>query len=450
MTQTLLKPSMALPSMAARHWINRFEITNLSELTLNYRLLGIDLPETSEHDKQLNQLVKRVAYDIRQPVALIKKNGKHWLAVPAESPLPKMEVQLGPCVAQLSTDAIEYTLNLGQLDANTTPVAVKFLEFVFRTPLMRDSNLWSYGRFYYTKQPLEANGSWATVDLYPGFCWSVVTGEDGRLFVAVDTSIRFVDRNWLTASYDQADPKRFQGRNCLYHFGNQWYVVKLKGITDTSLADQRFTPTDQATTDVFSYTRDKCQSNTPDWIRNLDPNSPAIIYSNPGKDDVRHGALALCKRMLHTNEIEAARRHHETITPPQERFEYMGMIISKYFQQASLSQQAIRVSTQPQEVPRRVFAVPDQLFGNHRVVGLCRQPEVTDVVAGSELGRKRLELLQDPHAGCLDQSSFHTQYLLMPQSLDRSIRQDVQRRYERTMQPYVWPRRLPRKSCLLR
>lgn len=435
MTQTLIRPAASMALATAKHWINRFEITNLHQLTLQYRLIGIgNLQKTPAYDKQVNQLVKWVAYDTQQPVALVKRNDLHWLAVPISSYPSKTEIRVGPETAKLTMGDEEYTLNLGQLNQADMPIAIKLLEYALNTPLMHNAELWSFGRHYYKKQPISAGGPHSSVDLYPGFSWNIVTAEGGRLFVRLDTTTRFVDSKWMTADHNAADPKRYQGSNCLYHFGHQWYVVKLAGLTDTSIAEHTFPIDEQKTADVFSYTRNRWSKNPPVWVRDLDCNSPAILYKIPGKDVLRSGALALCKRLLQTNEVAVARRHHEAITPPEERFSDMEAIIKIHFQQAQLCGKTIQVSSQPLKSVQRVFPIPAQRFGGGRVLGISAQTGVTDVVPPSEMGRARLKLLQDPDAGCLDTSSFRTQYLLIPQSLPRTISQDFQKRFERMMQ----------------
>lgn len=73
-----------------RQWENRFEITNRDELSLAYRLLTVrGLPPGDHYDKNLNQLLKQVRYQMKQPVALVRRGDAHCLAIPAVRPCPR-------------------------------------------------------------------------------------------------------------------------------------------------------------------------------------------------------------------------------------------------------------------------------------------------------------------------------------------------------------------------
>lgn len=75
------------------------------------------------------------------------------------------------------------------------------------------------------------------------------------------------------------DPAGYLRRYCLYHFGSQWYMVQLWSLTGLPVAEQRFLPNgkDQVV-DVLTYTRECWKANPPAWVRELRPESPAILY----------------------------------------------------------------------------------------------------------------------------------------------------------------------------
>src|SRR5260370_39463459 len=88
--------------------------------------------------------------------------------------------------------------DVGRWGATTGAIGVSFLQFVFRTPLRRNQELWSSGRGYYRKTPLEVAGVESGVDTHPGFVWNVVVQGDGRIFLTVDTVVKYVDHEWLS------------------------------------------------------------------------------------------------------------------------------------------------------------------------------------------------------------------------------------------------------------
>src|SRR5438128_12669633 len=91
----------ASDSGPTREWENPVEIPNGAELTLDYRLLAITgLPSNEHYEKNLNQLLKQVRYEMKEPVALVKRDGTHHLAIPAHASLPALEQPLLPHLVQ--------------------------------------------------------------------------------------------------------------------------------------------------------------------------------------------------------------------------------------------------------------------------------------------------------------------------------------------------------------
>lgn len=419
-----------------RQWATLFEITNRNELSVAYRRLAVrGLPDSELYDKLVNQLVKAVQFELRQPVALLRRGDAHELVIPADAPLPVLERKLMPHLATLVPEDAVHQLDFRWLDGEDQRIAVTFLHFALEGPLFRDERLWGRGRAQFGKRPLNADDPSAAVDVYPGFRWNVVTDGSGRLFLAADATVRYVDRRWLTERVNGGDPRMYRARHCLYHFGHQWYMVQLWGVTGLSIAEQRFQPAGaDEPVDVLAYTRQKWERPVP-WVRDLDPNGPAIVYRYPGNDREQYGALGLCKLAMPTGDRKASSLHRRSILDPTVRMARVRDVVEQHFQHARLGNKPVRISREPLEVARRVFPVPAQRFGHDRVLAVDggTHAQATDVVALPQLGAQRLKLLLDPEAGPLDTSPFDAQYIVLPRSVPRAINQDFEQRFERAM-----------------
>lgn len=420
-----------------RQWANLFDIGNLGELEMRYRLLEVrGLPDGEHFDKSVTRLSRSLSYQLRQPVALVRRSSGCAVALPAAALLPELEQRLMPYVATLVPDDREYSARLDRLDENTTPVALAFLRFALNAPLWRHPSLWQSGHACYRKRSLNASDAGASVDVYPGFVWSVVAREGGQLALAVDTRARYVERIWLSERVSGGNLSTYYRRSCLYHFGHQWYLVQLWGKTGLSIAEQRFqVAATGEVADVYTYTRQRWAGNPPPWITALDPQGQAILYRQAGSEQERHGALALCKLTLTTAESDARGLHRQSIMEPVLRFQRVTAIVQEFFQDVRLGDQRVRIATAPLEVPRRVFALPAQRFGADRVVAVGPQTHatVTDAVTLEELGRRRLELVLDPSIGPLDDMPFDAQHIFLPESAPRAINEDFARWLELTM-----------------
>lgn len=418
-----------------RQWVNLFPLLNQDKLAITYRLLEIHLTRGDNYDKNLNQLLKAVRFEMRKPVALVRRAEADYLSIPADAALPQLERQLMPHISTLVPTSTTNRLEFARLNAQDVSIAIAFLEFAFKGALYQSRDLWGDRRSYYSKSPLLAGGLWSKIDLYPGFKWGIVPREQGRLHLAVDTTVKYVDRAWLPERLNGADPREYLHRYCLYHYGHEWYPVQLWGFGQP-IAQQRFiVAEDQRVTDVLSYTSQRWEVNPPPWVRNLDPESPSIIYRYPGKDGDRYGALALCKLLYSTADEEVQQLHNRSIMDPAERFAQIEETIRRYFQQAILGEQPIQVAAVPLQIERHVFPVPLLRFGQGHILKVSQpgSSQGTNGVPLEQLGQQRLRLALSPQAGPLDTSPFAVQYLLLPRSLPRAIYDDFQRRFIRAM-----------------
>lgn len=417
-----------------RAWTNLFELTNLSGITVEYGLLEVQgLPLGDDHEKNLGELAKAVSYETRQAVALLRKGQASFLAVPAMGRMPKLERRLTPHVATLVPQEKVYKLEFDKLVPETANIAAAFLQFYLRSPLRDNRNLWGIGRSWYSKRPLNSADQRAAVDIYPGFAWNIVGDQNGRLFVAVDTVTRYIDRAWFKDRLNGGDASSYRGRHCLYCFGHQWYMVQFWGLSGNSITQQRFQPEgEDRVVDVASYTHEKCGGNTIPWIRDLDPNSPAIIYRYPGNAKQRYGAAGLCKLAIPTAAGNLGGIHGTSIMDPATRFKRVKEFVLQHLQGAKIGDCPIQIAIEPLEVEKRTFLIPAQRFGNGRILSVFPIPNANgnaEVVSLDRLGQRRLQLLLDPTVGPLDKSPFDTQYLLVPMSSSRDINEDFERRF---------------------
>jgi hypothetical protein len=169
------------------HVFNLFEITNLHGLQTRYRLVEIDGTYGADDlaDQNLSRLVKRVAYSERAPVALIHRNGKPFLAVPADLTFGTDEYQLTPHVVDLKPLDEEYDLSLGSLTAETERIGMAFLLFHLKSPLWARQGLWSSNAStYFSKRPANYRDDRRDVDVYEGFGFRLLR-YGGKLYLSL-------------------------------------------------------------------------------------------------------------------------------------------------------------------------------------------------------------------------------------------------------------------------
>lgn len=421
----------------SHNWINLFEIGNLTNKKISYRLYSIDaLLRDENFVKNTNLLMKSVSLDLRQPTAMVIRDDTPFLALPSNTILSKKEYQLTPHAVTLSPCEGISQIDFGNMQRPDLPIAESFLRYAFQKPLMDHKDLWGHSFRYYEKQAINRNDQSDRIDIFPGFVWNL-NYINRTFYISLDCTQKYIERAWLIEKHDQNDEKNFRYHLALYQNGNNWYMVQLWGFPQKSIAEQRFLPSGASdSTDVYSYIQGKWKHNPPYWIANLDQNSPVVLYSYPNRKEQFYGALALCKLSLSTQDDAVQRIHHKSILGPEDRLNRTRMYIEKFFRSALLGDSSVTVLPSHLEIDRKCFSIPLIRFGNNHILRIG-QGNSTDNVTSvplKEMGNCRLRLLTDTKAGPLDRTSFNAQYLLLPQSTPRGVNEDFEKRFVLAMQ----------------
>ena len=423
--------------------VNLFEIEEPSRIAFEYRLVeieGLDRATISNADlldRNTNLLAKLVAIREKCPVAVVYKEGRRYLAIPAVTILGQFEYQLAPDVVTLKPLEERYPATLLPSDATTRHVAGSFLGFCLRGPLRKHPSLWSSStNSFVSKRPVNANELNREVDLFEGFHFHLRYYEN-RLFVGIRLAYKYVDVAWAVDRFTVEELRNLRMRMFLYHFGKNWYPIQLMDVLSKSIGETRFVPDRTGTPiSVYDYTVAEAGENAPPWIKALDPSKPAILYRNSGRDRQLFAALALAKLIHRTDDPTAQRLHRRSIKNPADRLRFSGQVIQNYFQKRSFLGTELRISNDPLRVRPRLYSVPALEFGQGRKLHIGGDPEQGGVHL-RELGRTRMGLLSDPNVGPAVTSTLEPQYILVPQSLDRSIATDAAKRMETVTRSFL-------------
>ena len=428
------------------HILNFFELSNARDLAAEYRLVDVDGPfnaalgdgEVAERNQQ--QLLRRIAYDEKIPVALFSGGERPALAIPAAHNLNTAEYHLTPDVAILKPRLENHRLSLGAMsDEANRRVGLAFLGWHIRSALRADHRLWSLGPWtYFRHRPMNWKHHDRDVDVFGGFSLRLAVRR-GRVGLWVKLTQRYVESAWMPDVYTEKEMQELlRMRHALYHFGHRWYRVQFLGPTRKSIAEQRFVPnSSNDSISIYDYTmREVGGASAPAWIKSLDPDSPAITYQSPGNKQKRYGAAALCKMMRATDDPRVSSLHNFSIKPPDRRFDEIRSVVGTFLQSASFNGEPVHMNTTPERVRRKVFPVPPQEFGQGQTLHFGRDASAGEIKI-QYLGRKRMETLFDPAAGLAVTQPLDAQYLVVPASAERRIVEDFQKRLEQTTRDII-------------
>ncbi|MHC5537556.1 hypothetical protein ACYOEI_04920 [Singulisphaera rosea] len=421
----------------SEHVLSLFPVENQSELEGTYRLVEIlgafeGGSDIDQADKNLNLLTKQLSITERCPVAVVSAEGKKLLAVPGDTRLRTLEYSLAPHVVTLRPRDETHQLVFAAAAASERRIATQFLNFSLRSPLWNQECLWNpYPFTFFNKRPINYEDPGRDIDAFPGFSFRLTFLND-QLYLGIKLATKYVEREWINQRRGPSEIRDLKMRHLLYHMGHRWFTVQLVGMVGKSISEARFTPEGSTATDVFAYTVDKTKADPPEWIRDLDPNSPAIFYRYTNKSVQRYGAASLCKLMLRTTDPRVRPFHRWSIIPPDERFQYLSKIVRKYFSHARFADAAVQIGTAPLRAEGRVFPIPAIRFGGDKILSVVGRSQA-DGIYPNVLGRERMNRLLDSSNGLAVSRPFGNQYLLVPKGIPREIAEDFRSRIERTV-----------------
>jgi hypothetical protein len=405
------------------HILNLFPVENLAGLSCEYRLLEVsNLPKDTQYAENLQRLATMVSKETRKPVSLYKSGGQTFLATTATTERLKSQWRLIPHVAVLKPLEGSRRLNYNNLSPEQVDLALNLLRYDVRTALARKPDLWNdNANSFYKRTPAALSGE-GGVDVLDGFFFSLHYLPDGKIYVAVDPTVKYMDHLSLAdrlKNGENFDDFKFQ--HFVYRNGHQRYRVQLMALAGNSISEQLFVhQSDDKTYNVFDWIKQSFRGPSLDIIEHLDPNSPAILYRYPQGGKKFSGAAALCFKTYHPEAPEVRALHSLSLMPPGERLQWSKNIVRKYLRDVRFcAGGTFAISDRPLTKAAEYFDPPDLLYAKNKVLHVRRNGE--EGISLKEYGKKRMDYLQKHIGGLLVQDSFQMQYMFVPLSLHRSI-----------------------------
>lgn len=298
---------------------NIFPILNLHELKSQYRLYRIRGLSVSqeEYDPNIQTLVRKLSYSMRSPVAVILRKSEPFLALQTDAPEPVSPYPLVRATAIFEKTDELFTLDYENPTPETIDLRIRFLQFAIQGVLFRDPNFWqpSAGAPFYQRSPVLDE---AGICAYRGFAVRVVPIEEGKLGICVDVKHKYASKNPLPANIKREDFRAYKSGRCIYHYGHNWYEIKLHDHTGLTVSEQMITNGTEKPVSLIQFIMNNAPKPLPREVIDLSPTSPAVKYMT-GRDEVRYAAAALCYPVFDTSDSRIKQTHRGTILAPAVR-----------------------------------------------------------------------------------------------------------------------------------
>jgi hypothetical protein len=211
---------------------NVFKIEGIEHYSAKYRLYLIRglAPEDEDFHRNINSLAQRIARDLRAPAMPLLKE-KPFLVIRDGAAEPKPSHQLVRATAVLERQEEVFTLDFGKLTADTRPIALRFLQFALQGAFWRHQHLWQpqTGGTFFEKTAAQVG---RTIGLHRGFVARIVDLEGQGFGICLDVRHKYVSTQPLPKFISrQHFADRYRGSHVIYHYGHEWYQIRLRRST---------------------------------------------------------------------------------------------------------------------------------------------------------------------------------------------------------------------------
>lgn len=183
------------------HTLNLFRINNLRDLNFSYKLVDFHLPFIEGQEDRFNKQLQKIAFQVSSlsegPAAIVKRNGKMHIAIPADRELQEATVNVVPHNVRIDLLQHVYNVSGQNFNENDADVVEKFLDFEIRRQLSKNKNLWKLNSSqFFSKAPVHSQeGSF--INIFEGFKYKLV--RLGRSFyICIDLSTKYLDKYFLS------------------------------------------------------------------------------------------------------------------------------------------------------------------------------------------------------------------------------------------------------------
>lgn len=395
--------------------VNIYNIENLKELRCKYHLFKVRglSPTLDDYDKNVQFLSDRLSRLTKSPCMIWKENGEMFIAQPSGCDEPPTSLPLVGTEARIEATGIERELDYGMLTNDTTPLALRFLQFYLEKPLLNSPFLWRprAGAAFYQKVPDEEFSRLSNhVNMYKGFKMRLILLPDNKIGVCVDVSRMYAGKQTLPAKISIDDFRKYKGKKCIYEYGNKWYTIHIASLSDFNVSEVKM-PDD---TTLFQHIHDVCKGNKPSSVLAMPSDCSVLTYQTTTNNAVRHVPSALCRMTYGTKHPDVRKNHSTTIKRPYQKKHEIEYFVRTFLRNLNFLGVPIRLSERMLEVTTDSFLPPPLKFGGEKVLNFSVNGNVNRAIEQFAL-QKNAVLYSD--RGYYTRKPLDQQYIVMPKSL---------------------------------
>lgn len=400
---------------------NIFPLMNLEQLSSKYKLYkikGLNHESNKNKDEsyiRVNSLVTKLSYQLQIPVTFIEEKKEFFLVVRDDAAELPEYMEVVRTRLRLEPVAGVFDLDYTKRSPNNDRISIKFLQFLLRKPLERDSRLWSpnSGKPFFELTPYPLTDKLLQ---YTGFKPRVVATHDGGIGLCVDVTHKYTDKKPLSAKLTRQQFKLYKGRHFIYRFGHKWYEIRAEYYDDFDVSHATI-DTQKGLVTLIDYIYSETDKPFPKELLNLPADTAVVGYTN-NRGEKRAAPTALCYQVYGPHDWVMKKYHHESILPPPDRRRLISKYVEEHLTNLRFGDTSLKISDKPLEAPAKKFVVPDFEYANSQILSV-RGTKGARHVSLDNLGETRLSMLKDG-PGFYENKPLNYHYLILPWSVFNS------------------------------
>jgi hypothetical protein len=407
------------------HTLNLFRINNLPELDFSYKLVDFKLPviagQEDRYNKQLQKIAQQVSSRSEGPTAIVKRDGRHYVAIPADNELDEAVINVVPFNIRVRLLPEVYKVNVTSATNDTIDVVQKFLDFEIRKQLSRHRELWKLNSAqFYSKSPVHAPEE-SNIHIYEGFSYRLVRLGNNTFYICLDLSTKYIDKHFFSSYVNEKNVNtigaNYRGRRFLYLNGDNWYAIELAGYGEQ--IQHHELDHEGTSIDVYNYILKKAGGRKDEIRKVVKPTDLTMLYTYPGRTMEPHsGAVSLAKMLYSTQDQEVQSLHGFSIKDPTRRFEAIEHYVKTFFGNIRFNQTPVKISKNPSIEKVLHFSIPELKYNHNQVLKTGHYSTGANTSLRDFAGERKQYLLSN---GILNKDPFDEQFLLVPDNMDRKL-----------------------------
>ena len=354
---------------------NVYLIENLSSLKCKYRTYQVRglSSDSEDYHKNLQLLADTLSSGTRSPCIAYSTDQDTFIAQPDGYEQLPTSLNLVRASVKIEMDQEIKELRFDSLTPLSAKLALRFLQGSIQSEFYNSHLLWQpkAGAPFYQKTPDQKFRDLSDdVDLFRGFLFRVVLLSNGKIGVCVDVTSKYISRFPLPTKISRDDSRKYQGKKCLYEYGNRWYEIRIESLADLNASEIKLPPDDIS---LFEDVVQKAGPYKSQNLRSLPKDCAVLIYYNTFKEP-RHVPSGLCRLTYGTDNPHIQRYHSQTIKAPHIRRNETKFAVDRYFRNLSFGSEKLVLSEKSMTAEDNVFVIPDLQFGKDKVLSLRNTP----------------------------------------------------------------------------